>query len=356
MLTRELANQMVEQTMIRLHHNINVMDATGIIVASGEALRLQQLHEGAAYVGRTGETLQIFQKDVEKWHGSKAGINLPLRHHDKIVAVIGITGNPNELASVAPLVQLTCELMLHQSIVTTESEWQRKWKDDAVTELFVGGELSASTVERANLSGVSLKGPLCCSVFKDVSGQTNTLRRKIEDFLEWPDKLVGIGVNEELVLITSGLSPERLVEKLERFLRTTKSAKVAVGKSVSSVQELQISLRSAQVTGQHQTTALAHFSEFEVTYLLDQVPTIDRESFSFTLLDGLDEKALETIRALLTHNLSIQQAATFLGIHRHTLSYRIEQIERLTGLDPLNFEHAVKFWLACEWAPSKIIE
>lgn len=352
MLTRELANQMVEQTMIRLQHNINVMDPSGLIVASGEAVRLQQLHEGAAYVGRTGSTLTITNDQVEQWPGSKAGINLPLRQNNKVVAVIGITGDPAHLQEVAPLVQLTCELLLYQSIVTAESEWQRKWKDDAVTELFIGGELSISTLERASLSGISFAGSLCCSVFQDTSGQTNTLRRKVEDFLEWPDKLVGIGVNEELLLITSGLSEQGLLEKLERFLRSVKTAKVAVGKLVAAPSELAMSLKAALVTQQHQKNRLAHFSEFEVPYLLEQVPREDRASFSANTLRELDNKALETIQALLAHNLSIQQAAESLGIHRHTLSYRVQQIERMTRLNPLAFEDAVKFWLACGWTVS----
>ncbi|MVO88488.1 hypothetical protein GPA10_27925 [Streptomyces sp. p1417] len=42
---------------------------------------------------------------------------------------------------------------------------------------------------------------------------------------------------------------------------------------------------------------------------------------------------LETLRAYLVHNLSAASAARSLFIHRHTFTYRLRQIEDLTGLD-----------------------
>ncbi len=349
MLTKEVANQMVEQTMIRLSRNINVMDPTGLIVASGEPIRLQQLHEGAAYVGRTGKTLVISEEVAGDWPGSKAGINLPLFYKEKLVAVIGITGNPGDLESVAPLVQLTCELMLHQSIVTAESEWNRKWKDDAITELWITGELSHATRERIALSHISVAGPLCCSLFRDTSGNTNTLRRKLEDFFDWPDKVIGVGVNGEVVVLTSGLSEERLKEKFKRLLGLLPTLQISVGKCVDTVEALGESLHASQVTQANQSAPLASFSEFELTYLLHQVPELGRSQYSRTLLASLDAKALETLEALFASNLSIRGAAESLGVHRHTLSYRIQQIEELTSLRPLRFEDAASLWLALKW-------
>ena len=42
MLTKQLADEIVEQTMIRLNRNLNVMDTNGMILASGEEIANQQ--------------------------------------------------------------------------------------------------------------------------------------------------------------------------------------------------------------------------------------------------------------------------------------------------------------------------
>jgi carbohydrate diacid regulator len=59
MLTKQLANQIVEQTMIRLNRNINVMDTNGMILASGELERVENIHEGAVHVAKTHKPLLI---------------------------------------------------------------------------------------------------------------------------------------------------------------------------------------------------------------------------------------------------------------------------------------------------------
>ncbi len=54
MLTKQLADEIVEQTMIRLNRNLNVMDTNGMILASGEEIRINKIHEGAAYRSENG--------------------------------------------------------------------------------------------------------------------------------------------------------------------------------------------------------------------------------------------------------------------------------------------------------------
>lgn len=349
MLTKEVASQMVEQTMIRLERNINIMDLDGLIFASGEPIRLHQLHAGAAHVAKTGETLVIEETETSQWPGSKAGINLPLKFKDKLVAVIGITGSPKDLEAVAPLVQLTCELLLHQAIVTSEAEWKRKWKDDAVTELMMTGQLSESTIERAAMSHFSFSPPLICSVFESTGEQTNTLRRKIEDFFDWSDQIVGIGLNNELVLITSRLEEKSLEAKLTRLQHVAPFQKVAIGKTVYSTSELSLSLTTANVTLSKQQSLIDTFTQYELHYLLAQVPSHDRYNYAKSLVGTLDDKACLTLLHLMKHNLSLQDTADSLGIHRHTLTYRIKQIQEKTGLHPLIFQDAVRLWLALEW-------
>ena len=70
MLTKQLADEIVEQTMIRLKHNLNVMDTNGMILSSGDEERIDKIHEGAAHVAKTGEELWITKKEYNG-HGTE---------------------------------------------------------------------------------------------------------------------------------------------------------------------------------------------------------------------------------------------------------------------------------------------
>ena len=60
----------------------------------------------------------------------------------------------------------------------------------------------------------------------------------------------------------------------------------------------------------------------------------------------LDEEAMATIRHLFDNNLNISETARQLYIHRNTLVYRLERIEKKIGLDIRTFEDAMLFKIA----------
>jgi PucR family transcriptional regulator, purine catabolism regulatory protein len=58
----------------------------------------------------------------------------------------------------------------------------------------------------------------------------------------------------------------------------------------------------------------------------------------------------ETLRAYLRHGCRPGPAAAELGVHRHTLAYRLDRIANLTGRDPRDGTHLLDFALALELA------
>lgn len=65
------------------------------------------------------------------------------------------------------------------------------------------------------------------------------------------------------------------------------------------------------------------------------------------LLDKPD--LLETLDVFLQADLAVGPAAERLGMHRHGLTYRLNKIHELTGMDPTNFHDAVLFAAALQW-------
>ena len=105
-LTSELAQEMVERTMHILHQNINVMNADGVIIGSGERKRIGQKHDGARLVLSSGDSVEIDQETSRRLKGVRPGINLPICFHEQVVGVIGITGEPGDIRHHAELVKM----------------------------------------------------------------------------------------------------------------------------------------------------------------------------------------------------------------------------------------------------------
>ena len=60
----------------------------------------------------------------------------------------------------------------------------------------------------------------------------------------------------------------------------------------------------------------------------------------------MDDETLQTIDKFFENNLNVSETSRQLFVHRNTLVYRLDKIERLTGLDLRKFDDAVVFKVA----------
>lgn len=70
------------------------------------------------------------------------------------------------------------------------------------------------------------------------------------------------------------------------------------------------------------------------------------EIFKKESIDVLDDETIQTIYKFFENNLNVSETSRQLFVHRNTLVYRLDKIERLTGLDLRKFDDAVVFKVA----------
>ena len=70
------------------------------------------------------------------------------------------------------------------------------------------------------------------------------------------------------------------------------------------------------------------------------------EIFGGNQVYDLDEEMLTTINKFFENNLNVSETSRQLFIHRNTLVYRIEKLQKATGLDIRTFEDAMTFKIA----------
>lgn len=89
-----LAQRIVDETMKRMGENINIIDASGKVIASGNHIRVGQLHPAALKAIRNNEMVMVHQSDLSTESNMQAGINIPLSDEAEVIGAIGITGDP----------------------------------------------------------------------------------------------------------------------------------------------------------------------------------------------------------------------------------------------------------------------
>ena len=70
------------------------------------------------------------------------------------------------------------------------------------------------------------------------------------------------------------------------------------------------------------------------------------EIFDWESLDVIDGETLNIIRTFFENNLNLSETSRQLYVHRNTLVYRFEKIQKRFGLDLRSFEDALTFKIA----------
>ncbi|MBO6155216.1 MAG: helix-turn-helix domain-containing protein [Lachnospiraceae bacterium] len=93
------------------------------------------------------------------------------------------------------------------------------------------------------------------------------------------------------------------------------------------------------------------YSELGIGRLIYQLPIplcrmFIKEIFDGKSLEDFDEETLVTINKFFENSLNVSETSRQLYIHRNTLVYRLDKLEKTTGLDLRVFEDAITFKIA----------
>jgi carbohydrate diacid regulator len=124
-IAKTFAMQIVEEISGIIHQHINFIDEHGIIIASTDPSRIDSVHMGAKRLIDEGLTQLIIASDHE-YPGSRKGINLPITVDEKIVGVIGITGEPQDVAKFGEIIRKFTEMTIRDVTLREQKEQRDK--------------------------------------------------------------------------------------------------------------------------------------------------------------------------------------------------------------------------------------
>ncbi len=185
----------------------------------------------------------------------------------------------------------------------------------------------------------------------------NILGSKSKDFVT--------AVDEKNIIIVKELEAEDGHKELEKaannFMSLLKEGGeeevlIAYGTIVHDIKEVSKSYKEAKLAldvgkiffGEKNIIA---YSTLGIGRLIYQLPIplckmFIREIFEGKSPDDFDEETLATINKFFENNLNVSETSRQLYIHRNTLVYRLDKLQKSTGLDLRVFEDAITFKIA----------
>lgn len=172
-------------------------------------------------------------------------------------------------------------------------------------------------------------------------------------------------VDESNVILIKALAPEDGNSRLEQIAQTITdmmnmeamlNVRVSYGTIVGELKEVSKSYKEAKMAldvGKifYAEKKVSSYSTLGIGRLIYQLPVnlcrifID-EIFGSNVPAELDDETLVTINKFFENNLNVSETSRQLFVHRNTLVYRIEKLQKSTGLDIRVFDDALTFKIA----------
>ncbi|WP_439234451.1 CdaR family transcriptional regulator [Lonepinella koalarum] len=358
----KLAQKIVQRTMDIIDCNINIMDAKGRIIASGDADRIGEIHDGALLALSQGRIVDIHDAVTHSLHGVRPGINLPLRLDGQIIGVIGLTGEPTSLKEFGKLVCMTAEMMLEQARMSELLAQYTRLKEELILNLIHADGITPSINEWANRLKVNLSLPRVACIIEVDSGQfglenTQAELKNLQQLLKEPerDNLVAILSLTELVILKPALNPygrwdlpwhiERIKQLVSRMNKEASlNVRIALGHYFpDDPNNISLSFHTAKTTLQvgksrFPNQRIYHYQDLVLPVLLNQLKDdwqkkeLERPLKKLRIMDT-NGVLLKTLSHWFENHMQSVATAKSLYIHRNTLEYRLNKICELTGLD-----------------------
>lgn len=169
-------------------------------------------------------------------------------------------------------------------------------------------------------------------------------------------------VDEKNVIVVRELSEDEGMEKIEQAaasilkLFAPGKAVIAYGTVIREIKEVSRSYKEARMAldvGKifFSDRDVIAYSSLGIGRLIYQLPIplckmFIREIFDGKSPDDFDEETIITINKFFENNLNVSETSRQLFIHRNTLVYRLDKLQKTTGLDLRVFEDAITFKIA----------
>jgi len=346
-----ISNQIMQNTIEGLHQltkiDLAVMDSDGVVCAS-----------------TFGDTAQ-FADSVSVFASSEADSQVALGCHffkvfdDSQLEFVILAKGDNEQASTVGKIAAfhVQELMIAYK--------ERFDKDNFIKNLLLDNLLLVDIYNRSKKLHVDINARrvvMIVEVGPDKDGDEldrvrSVFGGKTRDFVT--------AVDEHNIIVVKELAEGDTYEDIDKIAaviidafhdKDSKKIRVSYGTVVGEIKEVSRSYKEASMAMDvgkifFNDKKIIAYSALGIGRLIYQLPIplckmFISEIFDNRSPDDFDEETLTTIAKFFENSLNVSETSRQLYIHRNTLVYRLDKLEKSTGLDLRVFEDAITFKIA----------
>ncbi|HKM03420.1 MAG TPA: helix-turn-helix domain-containing protein [Lachnospiraceae bacterium] len=238
-------------------------------------------------------------------------------------------------------------------------------KDNFIKNLLLDNLLLVDIYSRAKKLHIQTDIKRVVMIVETVRGKDNNALETLRTFFGNNVKEFVTAVDENYVIVVKEVQDFENIKDIDKVAKLMEShlikeglagARIAYGTVISEIKEVSRSYKEAKMALDVGKIFFAEreviaYSELGIGRLIYQLPIplckmFIKEIFEGKSPDEFDTETLATINKFFENSLNVSETSRQLFIHRNTLVYRLDKLQKGTGLDLRVFDDAITFKIA----------
>ena len=323
---------------------------------------------GIAYMEAASKGFEVIvdSNNEEIYQGSKKGVNLPINYDGRVIGVVGITGNPQEVKPYGLIVKELVELMAAEEGRKNAEFLELRAKKNFALELIRNNDEKVIGIlnERAKLIKFDLnikRVVICCDImdYADYIKKNNCDEIFIQNSKQ---HILGI-IRNSLMLdneIAFNLEEDRFIiiktytSDIDNYCREINrkiykklgiNIHISLGSECLETKDYYFSYLRANSLLKigkkiNNDSGIYLMENLRLPLLLSQIKDNSRKTYlsSFSSLfkdfnEGKNLELVETVIAYFKNKMRVKETSEALFVHRNTINYRINRFNEIYELD-----------------------
>lgn len=238
-------------------------------------------------------------------------------------------------------------------------------KDNFIKNLLLDNLLLIDIYSRAKKLHIETDNPRIVMIVECENPKNINVLETVRGFYGANNTDFVTAVDERDIIVVKDLSEGALLKDIERAAgsmlkylekESLKNVKISYGTVVPELKEVSRSYKEAKMAMDvgkifFEDRELIAYEQLGIGRLIYQLPLplckmFIKEIFGDKSPENFDEETLTTINKFFENSLNVSETSRQLFIHRNTLVYRLDKLQKTTGLDLRVFEDAITFHIA----------
>ncbi|MCY9002481.1 CdaR family transcriptional regulator [Peribacillus frigoritolerans] len=349
-ISHSLAQVIVDSAKEVIGKDINFIHLDGTVIASSDQNRIGTFHAAALQVQEKGSVVEVLGNEALK--GERKGINYPVVIDQKMLGVIGISGDPKECKSLGFLLTKITEVLIKEQVIKSVIHSVDELRSSAVRMLiFENEKVDAFTNEHFQQLQYELEDRVFVAIIH-LQGLNNTssLDAKMKEILleQGINLFTYLFPNRYALIINE--SQYKIILNIFESNNSFKYMNCSIGiGSICILNELSKSYKHAKLALKYalsKKVTVCIYEKLDLEMIMENIDFHIRNDYATKLIGVLSEEEINLLHTYYDNNLSLKKTAEELFIHKNTLQYRLDKITQKTGENPKDFHDTVKLYVA----------